>query len=612
MPTDYTKFADELIPLLLEIEQAVVISDDELQKVLRKRKRADGSLWSKDELLAAYRELAGSAGLQPTQEHVIKQLRKRPIRTQSGVAPITVLTKPFPCPGKCIFCPNDIRMPKSYLADEPGAQRAERNYFDPYLQTYNRLLALHLNGHTVDKAEIIVLGGTWSYYPESYQIWFIKECFRALNDFLKNDGREVVLEHYRRMEEELAAHAKHAPSDQPAKNKESTAEYQIDGEELIESYNQVISHLYVAPERLGGFDQHQSAGWEELLSQQKVNEDSEIRCVGLVIETRPDNISEAEVMRIRKLGCTKAQIGFQSLQDSVLAANNRGHDVAATRKAVRLLRQAGFKIHAHWMANLYGSSVELDRADFDTLFSDPDFCPDELKIYPCSLIGSAELMQYFNSGKWKPYSREELSQVLTHCLEHTPEYCRLTRIIRDIPSTDIVEGNKVTNFRQVAEKTLHDAGKRSRDIRAREIRSQEFDRSRVRLTELTYETSTGTEVFIQAVVPVLEAGVTVEKLVGFVRLALPSSASFVSELGTAAIIREVHVYGQAQAIGERTGEKAQHRGLGTELIAAAKLRALAAGYTSLAVISAIGTRGYYRKLGFSDSELYQHISLSSG
>jgi elongator complex protein 3 len=607
---DYTNHLEELLPLLQELEAHLGSSPKKVQQIIRKYKRPEGVLWSKDDLIAAYRHLAGTNGLAGQQEAMFKMLRKRPIRTQSGVAPITVLTKPFPCPGKCIFCPNDIRMPKSYLADEPGAQRAERNFFDPYLQTYNRLLALHLNGHTVDKAELIILGGTWSFYPESYQIWFVKECFRALNDFQVADGREAVLAHYRQMEHDLAAAAHHAPSDQPEKNKAELAPFAIDGGELIESYNQVISELYVAPERLGGFDRYQAATWEELFAQHERNEAADSRCVGLVVETRPDNISPAEVLRIRKLGCTKTQIGLQSLQDLVLAKNKRGHDVAASRKAIGLLRQAGLKIHAHWMANLYGSSVAADISDFDTLFSDPDFCPDELKIYPCSLIGSAELMQYFKSGKWRPYTREELHDVLIHCLQATPQYCRLTRIIRDIPSTDIVEGNKLTNFRQIAEQSLESVGKRSNDIRAREIRGHEFAVSEIYFEEVRYTTSVADEVFLQCLVPVTESsGERVEKILGFVRLSLPTVDAFIPELDHSAIIREVHVYGPAQALGKRSSGKAQHTGLGSQLIARAQALARTAGFSKLAVISAIGTREYYRKLGFVDGELYQHFSL---
>lgn len=601
---------------------------EKLAELPKKFLKPNGNLYTKHEILEGYRHLAGSNDLQPFNQELVRLLQMKPVRTQSGVSPITVLTKPFPCPGKCIFCPNDIRMPKSYLADEPGAQRAERNFFDPYLQTYNRLLALHNIGHSVEKAELIILGGTWSYYPEAYQIWFIKECLRALSDFgmpkgeqaagpqstqstqsahstrLSFDGRPAVQQRYQEIELKLQQLNAYVPSNDPVKNKHDLALHQIKGQDLHKSYNQVISQLYVAPERQAGLDAYQSASWDELKIEQLRNETAECRNVGMVIETRPDNISESEVIRIRKLGCTKTQIGFQSLNDTVLTLNHRGHDVAATRQAVKLLRQAGFKIHAHWMANLYGSSVEQDKRDFDTLFSDPDFRPDELKIYPCSLIESAELMQYFQRGEWRPYEYEELLSVLTYCMSHTPEYCRLTRVIRDIPSTDIVSGNKRTNFRELAESALVQAGQQSHDIRAREIRNKKLSITELYLDEVPYTTSFGQEIFGQYI-----SKDKSRSIAGFVRLNLPSEPSFIAELKDAAMIRELHVYGQVVGLGEQKSSRAQHQGLGTKLLTWAKVKAKQAGFKRLAVISAIGTREYYRKQGFYDGELYQFIDL---
>ena len=589
---DYTKYINVLVPLLHELIAAPNLDIKHFGQIVKKYPKDDEGVFSKDAIVIAYRALAGTHGLPAFNEEFLRQIQMKPTRTISGVTPVTVLTKPFPCPGKCIFCPNDIRMPKSYLSDEPGAQRAERNYFDPYLQTYNRLQAFHNTGHQVDKVEFIILGGTWSYYPEKYQIWFIKECFRALNDFGKNiDGRAEVENHYHEMEKKIFF------SNSPQKNKMERDEFAIHGAAMTKSYNQTVSELYVAPERIGGFDQYQSADWDELFTQQKFNETAKYRNVGLVIETRPDNISAEEVRRIRRLGCTKTQIGFQSLNDEVLEKNKRGHDVAATRRAVNLLRQAGFKIHAHWMPNLYGSSPELDKKDFDLLFADPDFKPDELKIYPCSLIESAELMQYYEAGKWRPYDDAELLDVLTYCLVTTPEYCRLTRVIRDIPSTDIVVGNKKTNFRQIAEKNL--GAEKGHDIRAREIKNQEVAMEDLVLDEVIYETSVSQEIFLQYVTK------SDHKIAGFLRLSLPKVQNFIEELVYTAIIREVHVYGQTVGLGQKSDGKAQHLGLGKLLIERAKVLAKENGFSKIAVISAIGTREYYRKRGFRDGELYQ-------
>jgi elongator complex protein 3 len=320
--------------------------------------------------------------------------------------------------------------------------------------------------------------------------------------------------------------------------------------------------------------------------------------VGLVVETRPDHISEEEVLRIRRLGCTKVQIGFQSLNDDVLALNKRGHDVAATRRAVRLLRKAGFKIHAHWMPNLYGSSPEADIEDYRKMFSDGDFCPDELKIYPCSLIESAELMQYYRRGEWRPYTQDELLAVLTEVFRETPPYTRLTRVIRDIPSTDIVVGNKKTNFRELVDRNLKNEGIHTSEIRSREIRDKEVTMDDLMLDIVRYDGGIGEELFLQFITDE-------DDIAGFLRLSLPEEEPINPELGNAAMIREVHVYGQSLRIGRAMDGKAQHLGLGKQLIEKAVEIAREAGYKRLAVISAIGTREYYRKRGFDDGKLYQ-------
>ncbi len=604
-PLDLDTHRAGLISILKAVFAAETLSPSDLNQLVRNQARANGGqLYSRDELIRAYRTYAGTDGLPPFDGALIQRLRLKPVRTSSGVTPVTVLTKPFPCPGECIFCPNDVRMPKSYLSDEPGAQRAEQNSFDPYLQTMSRLTAYYNIGHPTEKIEIIILGGTWSFYPETYQLWFVKRIFDALHDYGAGIDRSVKIEGM--LFEQSQLH--------PLRN---TTHVDVHGEQLDKSYNQIVQSIYEAEMHRSRdvmthilHDGHERspldeyATWDELEAAHRFNETAPSRCVGLVIETRPDQISAEEVLRVRRLGCTKVQIGFQSLNDTVLKMNRRGHNVAATRRAVRLLRSAGFKIHAHWMPNLYGSSPQADVEDYQRMFDDPDFRPDELKIYPCSLIESAELMRHYKNGTWEPYSHQALLDTLIECLRATPEYCRLTRIIRDIPGTDIVDGNKLTNFRQIVEDTLKKRGERSRDIRAREVRYQQVVAGDLHLDEQWYDGGIGQEVFLQFITDTRE-------IAGFLRLSLPTCDPITPELAGAAMIREVHVYGQAIDIGEVSSGKAQHAGLGTQLIERAAALAQEHGYDRLAVISAVGTRAYYRKRGFIDGVLYQMRTLTT-
>lgn len=579
----------------------------EIDKLVRAHAKKNGKnkMYSRDELIAAYRQWAGEDGIPAFDPAMVERLRLKPIRTSSGVTPVTVLTKPFPCPGECIFCPNDVRMPKSYLSDEPGAQRAEQNSFDPYLQAMTRLKTYYLTGHPTDKIEIIILGGTWSFYPETYQIWFVKRVFDALHDFGAGVDDTAAVEAAIKVGSQL----------HPDTN---TVNVTVHGADMTQTYNQVVQTVYAAEMRRSRDVTHKGesgerspidewATWDELEAAHRFNEDAPCRCVGLVIETRPDHISPEEVLRVRRLGCTKVQIGFQSLNDAVLRANRRGHTVAATRRAVKLLRQAGFKIHAHWMPNLYGSSPDADIADYRLMFADADFRPDELKVYPCSLIESAALMQHYQDGSWRPYTTEELLHVLVECFRMTPEYCRLTRVIRDIPGTDIVVGNKLTNFRQLVENELARQGERSPDIRGREIRQTTVALDDLHLDELPYESSWGGEIFLQYIS-------ADRQIAAFLRLSLPppDDAPITPELAGAAMIREIHVYGQSVEIGETATGRAQHVGLGTRLIERAVAIARERGYARLAVISAVGTRGYYRKRGFVDADLYQIREIAGG
>ncbi|MGD8860220.1 MAG: tRNA uridine(34) 5-carboxymethylaminomethyl modification radical SAM/GNAT enzyme Elp3 [Myxococcales bacterium] len=583
---------ESLLPILRELGELAAqapdsrpFSQQQMHRVLRRHPRGGRGFHSRSELIAACRAFAGELGSGAQVDALVARLQLRPVRTQSGVTPVTVFTKPFPCPGECVFCPNDVRLPKSYLSREPGCQRAVENRFDPYLQTYNRLRAFAAIGHGLDKAELIILGGTFSHYPEAYQRWFVTRCLQALTDLGAGEDRR---------EGAGAAAVDYSPL--PGR---------IDGRDLRRGYNWQLTRFlrkHHDGALLAGAEQ---ATWEQLERAQRDNETAGCRNVGLVVETRPDCVSEAEVHRLRRLGCTKVQIGLQSLSDEVLRLNKRGHDLADARRAMRLLREAGFKIHAHWMPNLLGSTPGLDLLDYRRLFDDADFRPDELKVYPCSLIESAELMAFHERGEYRPYDHAELLEVLVGVMRETPRYCRLSRVVRDISSADIVEGNRLSNFREIAERELSRRGRRGVDIRAREVKHAPLEAATLRLRVTRYDTAVGTETFLEMV----DGS---DRLAGFLRLSLPRRRAFLPEIAGSAVIRELHVYGAALGLGRREGARAQHRGLGRRLLEAAAGHAAAAGFSRIAVISAIGTREYYRRQGFQDGVLYQHMTLPRG
>jgi elongator complex protein 3 len=553
-----------------------------LDRLVKRHPRAGRGLFSKSELLAGYRRLGGATRWRLPEDELAARLRLRPVRTLSGVTPVTVLTKPWPCPGRCLFCPSDVRMPKSYLSDEPGAQRAEDNRFDPYLQVWNRLAAYREIGHPVEKVELIVLGGTWSAYPEPYQRWFAKRCFDALADFgAGRDGRAAA----------GAAPAGFARL--PARQDGRRGAF----------YNRVVEDFLAAEVGGDGLHASERASWAELEAAQRRSETAGARCVGLSVETRPDRVDAAEALRLRRLGVTKLQLGIQSVSDRVLRLNRRGHDVAAARRAVATLRRLGFKIQAHWMPNLHGSTPEADAAGFRALFDDPELRPDELKLYPCALIESAELVRVHERGEWRPYAEEELLALVQDCLEATPPWCRVTRVVRDFSAHDIAAGSRTANLREVAERRLRAAGRRCRDVRAREIRGDAFDPADLVLRERRYASGVGEECFLEFATPE-------ERLVAFLRLALPDTPAPLPELEGSALVRELHVYGASLPLGRR-GRSPQHAGLGRRLLEHAAALARRAGYRDLAVISAIGTRPYYRSLGFRDSPLYQHLRLQA-
>lgn len=535
------------------------------------------------------------------QRRIERTLQMKPRRTASGVATITVLTKPWKCSSDCLYCPNDLRMPKSYLSDEPACQRAERTFFDPYLQVAARLKALTEMGHITDKVELIILGGTWSDYSLAYQIWFVRELFRALNDGSKAQNNIAK----RRTQYE---HAGISSDVATLKKQVAPLQERIANQEL--SYNQAFDLHYAISEAWGTVATWQSATWEELETEHRTNETAHHRVVGLVIETRPERITPHHAYTLRRLGCTKVQMGIQSLDERVRKQNNRPTTNVQIQSAFETLRLFGFKTHIHAMVNLLGATPESDKQDYLHLVEGKPFQPDEIKLYPCVLVDGTGLCAHYQDHTWKPYSEEELIEVLVADTCATPAFTRISRMIRDISAPDIVAGNKKVNLRQLVENRIDTEKLSTKEIRHREVSLADIDPSTLRFEIVSYETTVTTEHFLQWVTPE-------GKIAGFLRLSLPHQGAL-SALAAAlpesplaegeAMIREVHVYGRVAKLAKQ-GAGAQHHGLGTQLVEKACEIASRSGYTHLNVISAIGTRGYYRKLHFYDNGLYQQRSL---
>ncbi|MFW0837464.1 MAG: elongator complex protein 3 [Candidatus Komeilibacteria bacterium] len=485
-------------------------------------------------LLSHYRQLVKQKKIKAS-PNLEKWLIKRPTRTLSGVSVITVLTKPWPCPGQCVYCPSEPDMPKSYLSNEPAAQRAVRNLFDPYRQVQARIQALENNGHQVDKIEILILGGTWSAYPARYQTWFVGRLFQAANNYNKT-----------------------------------------------------------------------KRPYKGLAAEQKINETTRYRIIGLTMETRPDHIDRKEIKRLRELGCTRVQLGVQHTDDKILSYIQRGDSLANAIQATRLLKEAGLKVDHHYMPDLPGSTPAKDLAMFKYVYNSGQLSPDQIKIYPCVVNPHAQLYGWWKQGKYKPYSVKQLADLLIKVKLLTPPWIRINRLVRDIPKTSISAGNSITNLRQLLQDRLKTEGKECQCIRCREARGRKSNINKAKLNINKYSASQGKEYFISYTSPDKKI------IYGFVRLRFNTPAANIvfSVLKKAALIRELHVYGQMQPVYDETMDDAvsrphvQHRGLGRKLMNVAEDIARQHGYETMAVIAGIGVREYYRKIGYQLKDTY--------
>ena len=548
-------------------------------------------------------------------------LRKRAIRSLSWIVPVQVLTKPWPCPWQCIFCPNDPWMPKSYIKSEPGAMRAWLNQFDPIKQTYNRLQSLTTTGHQTDKIEMIILWWSWDAYPKDYKIDFVKELYDACNTFSDLKIKQNF-----------------------GWDRNDNSKYHFE----IENLNEI----------------KYSSSIEEAV---KRNETAKNRIIWLTIETRPDLVSHENCKFWRELWVTRVEMWIQSTNDEVLLLNKRWHDVQKIKEAIHIMRQYWLKISVHLMPWLYGSDFTKDIQSFKDMFSDSSFQPDELKFYPTSVIPNTELYDLYKEWKYIPLTTNDiLKEIRETFLYVIPPYTRIKRLIRDIPATEIVAWSNVTNLSQIAHESLFEEMKESLnwkwnidvekfykrlygeyklfvddekylswlswteleswtviiwrdpdlksfrnfvclDTRSREVRNRTEKRkwNILNLVLRRYASSVWQECFIS-----FEDELWY--LYWFTRLLLPKNSSAINFEWVGewtAIIRELHVYWELQKIWEKSDQWTQHMWLWKKLLSFMERLSKKMNYNKLSVISWVGVREYYKKNWFELRGTYMSKDL---
>jgi len=428
--------------------------------------------------------------------------------------------------------------------------RAQLCDWHPFKQVALRIKALEANGHKTDKLELIVMGGTWSALPGKYKLWYIYSCYKAANN------PKISLKH---------------------KNIKTLKQNKIKVDIKLKSQSKITSN--------------------DIYKEQKKNEKASHRIVGLTLETRPDLITEQEALKMRQLGCTRVEIGVQSLDNKILKLNERGHGVAETISATNILREFGFKITYHMMLNLPGATPAKDLKMFKELFSNSAFQPDSIKIYPCVVTKDSKLYNWWKAGKYKPYSEKVLRKLLVEIKKIVPYYVRIIRVIRDIPEESIEAGNKITNLRH-----LLDA--KCKCIRCREVGHQSNKQGatnnkqgKLKLFMQKYKAGVYTEYFLSY------ESLDRKILYAFCRLRIPNkntfdTGHFDTGLWTRSVpmIRELHTYGQMVPISAKFKLASQHKGLGKKLLKEAEKIAWQNKFNKIAVISGIGVREYYKKL----------------
>ncbi|NWI30938.1 ELP3 protein, partial [Sula dactylatra] len=464
---------------------------------------------------------------------LVPKLKAKPIRTASGIAVVAVMCKPHRCPhinftgNICVYCPggpdSDFEYStQSYTGYEPTSMRAIRARYDPYLQTRHRVEQLKQLGHSVDKVEFIVMGGTFMALPEEYRDYFIRNLHDALSGHTSNNVAEAV----------------------------------------------------------------------------KYSERSLTKCIGITIETRPDYCLKRHLSDMLSYGCTRLEIGVQSVYEDVARDTNRGHTVKAVCESFHLAKDAGFKVVAHMMPDLPNMGLERDMDQFVEFFENPAFRPDGMKLYPTLVIRGTGLYELWKTGRYKSYPPSTLVDLVARILALVPPWTRVYRVQRDIPMPLVSSGVEHGNLRELALARMKDLGTQCRDVRTREVGIQEIHHKvrpyQIELVRRDYVANGGWETFLSYEDPEQDI------LVGLLRLRKCSEESFRPELkGGVSIVRELHVYGSVVPVSSRDPSKFQHQGFGMLLMEEAERIAKEEhGSWKIAVISGVGTRNYYRKIGY--------------
>jgi len=465
-------------------------------------------------------------------------LRKKAMRTISGVAIVAVMTSPENCPhGLCIPCPGGpvYNTPQSYTGFEPAAMRATLNDFDPFLQTKSRLNQLKAIGHSVDKIDFIIMGGTFTARSPYYQEWFVRRCYDALNNIESNSLEKA----------------------------------------------------------------------------KKLNEKAKSRCIGLTIETRPDWFRLQHADNALDFGATRVELGIQTVYDDVLYKMKRGHTVTDSIIATRIAKESGFKVCFHLMPGLPNSDEKRDIEAFQTIFENPLFKPDMIKIYPTLTIKGTKLYDLWKKGEYEPLTTKKASKLIAQIKSVIPEWIRIQRIQRDVPSNHIDAGVDKSNLRQYVEDVMMKENLECDCIRCREIGHKslkekiEINEDKIGLSTNYYEASGGEEIFISLVEEDLDA------IIGYLRLRdINNSHRTELNKNPCMIIRELKVVGREIPIGERESKALQHKGYGKELLEEAERICLEEyDKNHLFVLSGVGVKEYYKNLGFKDDGVYLSKTL---